>query len=70
MDMKHGKITWEQYEAGYRELIRLRMQTRMKEFMEIAEAAKKENVYLACFCKDERICHRKLAQEIIEKLME
>lgn len=70
MDFKNGSITWEQYETKYMELIRLRMQTRMKEFREIAEMVIKEDICLACFCKDERFCHRRLAKEILLRLME
>jgi uncharacterized protein YeaO (DUF488 family) len=69
MDLKNKTITWEQYESKYKELIRFRMQTRTEEFKEIAETAKNEDVYLVCFCRDERFCHRRLAKEIIEGLI-
>jgi len=70
IDFKEGRITWEQYETKYMDLIRLRMQTRMKEFTEIAEMAMKEDICLVCFCKNERFCHRRLAKEILLGLME
>lgn len=35
---------------------------------ELKEKAKDQDVYLLCYCKDERFCHRRILKELIEEL--
>jgi len=65
MGLKDGKITWAQYESGYLKLLNERLKTRRSEFVSIVEMARDKDVYLICFCTDERICHRRLAMEFL-----
>jgi len=68
MAFKKGKITWEQYRERYLQLLSERYKTRRKEFIDLIEQARKEDVVLLCYCKDERFCHRTLAKEFLESL--
>lgn len=68
MGLKDGKITWAQYEEKYLALLKKRLKTRSSEFMAVLNMAVDENVYLICFCTDERYCHRRLAKEFLMKL--
>ncbi len=69
MGLKNSKITWEQYESGYLKLLNERLKTRRAEFVSIIEMSRDKDVYLICFCPDERICHRRLAKEFFVGLV-
>jgi uncharacterized protein YeaO (DUF488 family) len=66
IDFKRNKIQWAEYEQKYKLLISRRLKMRKKEFDELMNLAKRTDIVLTCFCKDERFCHRRLAKEIIE----
>lgn len=70
MSYKRGKITWEKYREEYYSLLRKRWKTRKDEFLQIIKTAEQQDVYLACFCKNEDFCHRSLAREILLKIAE
>ena len=64
-----GKISWMEYEKMYVELLNERLKTREQEFRAIIEAARTNDIYLVCFCKDERFCHRRLAKEFLDGII-
>lgn len=68
MGLKEGRISWKDYEIAYLKLLKDRLETRSREFFEILNMAKTEDIYLVCFCKDERFCHRRLALEFLKRL--
>jgi uncharacterized protein YeaO (DUF488 family) len=69
MELKNGKISWEEYKAKYIGLLEKRFRTRKKEFESLIQMEQAKEIYwFVCFCKDENFCHRKLAKEFIEKL--
>jgi len=67
LDYKNAKITWAQYDEMYFKLMAERAKTRSAEIDAIARMAIEQDVYFICFCTDDRVCHRRLACEIIEK---
>ena len=67
-DFKNNKISWKKYKKKYIKLLDKRYITRKDEFIELIKLGKKKVIYLACFCKDPKICHRTLAKAyLIEK---
>ncbi len=65
MGLKDKKISWAQYEEGYLKLLGERLKTRRAEFISIVEMARDKDIYLICFCMDERYCHRRLAKDFL-----
>ena len=66
-----GEWTQEKFDKEYtpifkQELQNPKVQTLLKNLIKKAET---KNILLVCFCKDERMCHRKLVFEEIERLI-
>ena len=70
MGAKNKRITWAEYEERYIELLRTRWNERQADFIALLDRAKTTDIYLVCFCTDERYCHRRLAKEFLQVLIE
>lgn len=68
MGLKNKRITWEQYEHSYVLLLKERFHKKPEDFYTLIEQAQDKDVYLVCFCSDERFCHRRLAKAFLESL--
>lgn len=67
--LKKGTLSWEQYREGYLQLLRDRYPSRKAEFLQLAAQSVKYTLYLACFCRDPKTCHRSLAVEAMAKVV-
>ena len=69
MDVKAGRITWQQYTAQYYALIRTRYTSNKHAFI---DALLHDELVLTCYCRDTstttRHCHRYLLVDILEKV--
>lgn len=71
MKLKNGSQSWEEYKEDYFILLSERMiYGRSGEVMEIVEQAKKEDIFLACYCASASRCHRSLAKEFLNRFLE
>ena len=67
---KANKTSWPEYERQYKALMRERWKERRDDILSIVAIAKEKDIYLVCFCADERYCHRRLAKEFIDELIQ
>ena len=65
---KDRTITWDQYVEKYIDLLDHRKQTREKEFRDIIDQSKKEDVFLLCYCPVSTQCHRFLAMDYLRAM--
>lgn len=61
---KAGKITWEEYAQRYRGFLEVSYQADPKFFDDILE---NEKVFLVCYEKDDRYCHRRLLANFLRE---
>lgn len=65
MDIKNGRITWEQYTQQYLALLRQRYAHDKTPFLNIL---KRDRTILTCYCTDPQHCHRTLAVDVLQKI--
>ena len=69
MASKRGHITWEQYTAGYYQLMRERYRRHKAAFI---AALQEDELIVTCYCRDTsqttRHCHRYLLVDILEQV--
>src|SRR5260221_1877531 len=61
----YTQLSPEQYTERYYELLRARFRANSAAFLEILE---REEIALACYCRQGVFCHRHLAVDILEKI--
>lgn len=66
---KANKTSWPEYQRQYKELVRERWRERKDDILNLLATAKEKDIFLVCFCPDERYCHRRLAKEFLEELI-
>lgn len=62
---KMGQLNWETYKKQYINLVLHRWYDTPSPFIELINLSHNRDIYLKCFCTDENLCHRKLAQKIL-----
>ena len=65
MGSKEGKITWNEYQKMYRELMRNSYRQHRDTWDNILN---RDEVTLVCFCKSDSFCHRYLVADYLVKL--
>ena len=69
MKFKVNRTSWPAYKRQYMALMQERWKDRRDDFLSILATARKKDIYLACFCHEDRHCHRRLAKEFLEGLI-
>ena len=66
-DWKNAKITWNEYEQRYKDEL-FNNPEAIQRMLELQELAKTQDVYLICFEKSPRFCHRSLLLKWITEI--
>ena len=64
---KRGEISWNEYEAGYLEMLRKVWVEKRWVFRRLFRMGRATFV---CYCRDDRFCHRRLLREVVVKIGE
>ena len=59
---KSGKLSWEEYERGYLEMLRKVWVSKRGVFRQLFRMGR---VTLVCYCKSDEQCHRRLLREVV-----
>ena len=60
-----GKLSWDEYEAGYLEMLRKVWVEKRWVFRRLFRMGR---VTFVCYCRDDRFCHRRLLREVLVKI--